>query len=112
MEKTEIDHIAIVVNNIEEAKKWYLEHLQNGKVTFCDENQCRIKVSNTNITLITEGKGKKPHIGVLCDDLKDLPINELENHREHTISSYLEDPDGNIVEFIHYWGPDKEIFLG
>mgnify|MGYP003681489894 CR=1 FL=1 len=46
-----VDHIAILVDDLNTAEEWYTEKL-DGKVTFRDEKYIRMSVSNTNIALI------------------------------------------------------------
>ena len=68
-----MDHIAIKVSDLESAEKWYCEHL-DAKVTFKDEKYIRIQVENTNIALIDEKHYPYPHIGILIENLTDLPL--------------------------------------
>jgi len=98
-----IDHIAILVEDLSSSEEWYVKTL-GGLVTHKQENYVRIKVQNTNIALLDKKfSSSKPHIAILCDEVTDLPKSDLEvNHRDGTTGVYLSDPDGNIVEFIHY----------
>jgi hypothetical protein len=44
------------------------------------------------------------HIGIPVKNYADLPSDkgEMVHHRDGTTGCYVKDPDGNIVEFIHY----------
>jgi len=98
-----IDHVAILVDNLKISEKWYLETL-GGEITHRQENYVRLKVSNTNIALLDKSyASSKPHMGILCSNFDDLPkVGTKVSHRDGTTGVYLEDPDGNMVEFIYY----------
>ena len=66
-----IDHIAIKVNNLEQAEAWYLQHLK-AEITFRDYKYIRLKVGNTNIALIDEQYYPYAHIGILVEDKKEV----------------------------------------
>ena len=106
-----VDHVAILVDDLEEAKKWYSETLQ-GEITHEQENYIRFKVENTNIALLDKNYAtSKPHIGILCSNICDLPNDgERIDHRDGTTGVYLQDPWGNMIEFIHY-GIECQKFL-
>ena len=88
---SKIDHIAILVDDLEIAEKWYLEHT-TGFVTFRDEKYVRLSV--------------------LVEDAEDLPSNGLRiEHRDGTIGVYVKDPFGNYLEYIWYSDDQKEVFL-
>ena len=62
-----VDHIAIVVDDLEEAEKWYISEI-GGEITHRQENYIRLKVENTNLALLSSDYiTSKPHIGFLCD---------------------------------------------
>ena len=98
-----VDHVAILVEDLEISENWYLKTL-GGEITHRQENYVRLKVSNTNIALLDKSYAtSKPHIGILCSNFDDLPEDGNKvSHRDGTTGVYLEDPDGNMVEFIHY----------
>ena len=106
-----IDHIAVKVGNLEEAEKWYLEHL-SAVVTFRDHKYIRLRVANVNIALIDEKHYPHAHIGILVKDKGDLPSDgELVRHRDGTEGVYVKDPFGNYIEYIWYSPQQKEVFL-
>ena len=110
---SKIDHIAVVVDDLDAAEQWYMEKLQ-GVVTFRDQKYTRIKLSNTNIALIDKRYYSDPHFAVLVDKREELPTDEgvLVHHRDGTIGVYVEDPFGNYLEYIWYSPEQKEVFLG
>ena len=56
--KSVVDHIAILVDDLELAESWYIEHL-NAIVTHKDEKYVRLKADNVNIALIDCDIGRK-----------------------------------------------------
>ena len=62
-----VDHIAILVEDLNSSVEWYLKTL-GGTVTHKQENYVRIKAQNTNIALLDKNfSSSKPHIAILCD---------------------------------------------
>ena len=98
-----VDHVAILVDDLQISEKWYLEAL-SGEITHRQENYVRLKVGNTNIALLDKKfDTSKPHIGILCNKIEHLPdCGTKVSHRDGTTGVYLQDPDGNVIEFIHY----------
>jgi|GEM_PF-481004 len=110
--KSKIDHIAILVGDLKVAEEWYMERVK-GSVTFRDNKYTRIQIGNTNIALIDKKHYPSGHIGVLVDDLEDLPLEKgnMVRHRDGTIGVYEEDPFGNYLEYIWYSDKQKKVFL-
>tara|TARA_B100001250_G_C19784092_1_gene783272 strand:+ start:1613 stop:1948 length:336 start_codon:yes stop_codon:yes gene_type:complete len=106
-----VDHIAIMVDDLELAEKWYIENV-GGEVTHKQENYVRLKLQNTNLALLSKDFiTSKPHVGILCDKMEDLPSTGAKvSHRDGTTGVYIKDPFGNSIEFIHY-GIQCEKFL-
>ena len=106
-----IDHIAVKVSNLEEAEKWYLDHL-DCEISFRDSKYVRLKVGNTNIALIDEKHYPYQHFGILVENKEDLPEgDERVEHRDGTIGVYVKDPFGNYLEYIWYSQDQSEVFL-
>ena len=61
---SKIDHIAILVDDLDVAEEWYTEKV-NGLVTFRDEKYTRIQVANTNIALIDKNHYSHAHFSIL-----------------------------------------------
>ena len=43
-----------------------------------------------------------PHFAFSVDSINDIPDDTLHIHRDASIYSYIEDPDGNVVEVLCY----------
>jgi len=112
MKASIIDHIAILVDDLVIAEKWYVEKL-NGEISFRDTKYIRIKVNNTNIAPIDKKHYKAPHFAILVEKYEDLPRNQgiTVKHRDGTVGVYVKDPFGNYLEYIWYSNKQKEIFL-
>ena len=106
-----IDHIAILVDNLDTAEEWYTQKLA-GKVTFRDSKYIRVSVSNTNIALIDKKHYPHAHFGILVEKMEDLPLElgEVVYHRDGTTGVYVKDPFGNYLEYIWYSDNQKEVF--
>ena len=98
-----VDHIAILVDNLEISQSWYEKHCQ-AMLIFKDEKYRRMQMGNTTIALIDKKHYKHAHIGILVEDYSQLPsdLGQIVQHRDGTTGCYVNDPDGNMVEFIHY----------
>jgi predicted lactoylglutathione lyase len=61
-------------------------------------------MDNITIALIDKKHYKYAHIGLCVKNYNELPSNmgEIVHHRDGTTGCYVKDPDGNVVEFIHY----------
>ena len=107
-----VDHIAVLVDNLEMAEEWYLERT-NGVVTFRDDKYIRLKVKNTNIALIDKKFYPHAHIAMTVETQEELPLDkgEVVYHRDGTIGVYVKDPFGNYLEYIWYSKEQKEVFL-
>ena len=107
-----VDHIAILVDDLDVAEEWYTEKM-DGLVTFRDEKYTRIQVANTNIALIDKNHYPYAHFGILVDKKEDLPVEmgEVVYHRDGTTGVYVKDPFGNYLEYIWYSDDQKEVFL-
>ena len=107
-----VDHIAILVDDLEVAEEWYVQKLA-GKVTFRDSKYIRMQLSNTNIALIDKNHYPHAHFGILVEKMEDLPLElgEVVYHRDGTTGVYGKDPFGNYLEYICYSDKQKEVFL-
>ena len=107
---TIIDHIAIRVPDVIKAANWYIENV-GGKLTHIDTYYRRIAINNISLAIIDENKYPDNHIGVLVENVEDLPkIGLRMEHRDGTIGVYVKDPFGNMVEYIWYSeGAKREI---
>ena len=103
-----IDHIALLVDDLEESQKWYEDNL-GATCVFDDKFYKRMQVSNTTIALISKDRYDYNHIGILVNSVDDLPKNgQRVEHRDGTIGVYVFDNSGHCVEFIYYSPEIKE----
>jgi extradiol dioxygenase family protein len=109
---SKIDHIALLVDDLEVAETWYLENL-DAVVEFKDQYYTRLRLHNTCIALIDKARYPCEHIGILIENIEDLPTErgEVVKHRDGTIGVYVKDPFGNYLEYIWYSDNQKEVFL-
>ena len=98
-----VDHIAVLVENLEISQKWYEEHC-NAVLIFKDSKYSRMQMGNITIAIVDKNHYEHAHFAILVEDYKNLPFDrgETVHHRDGTTGCYLKDPDGNVVEFIHY----------
>jgi len=109
---SKVDHIAILVDDLEIAEKWYLEHLE-GEVVFRDKKYVRVRVENTHLALIDKNHYKDAHFAILVNNYEDLPRSKglTVKHRDGTVGVYVKDPFGNYLEYIWYSDGQKDTFL-
>ncbi|MDA0911524.1 MAG: VOC family protein [Proteobacteria bacterium] len=91
-----IDHVAIVVKDLEETLTWYLSHF-NAKLIYQDDTWAMIEFQNIKLAFVVPHQ-HPPHIAFNSE--KAESFGKLKQHRDGTLSCYAKDPSGNIVEFI------------
>ncbi len=91
-----LHHLAISVDSISEAVKWYQEHFRC-EVAYQDDTWGLLKFANVHMALVLPGQ-HPPHIGFTSDEAD--KYGELKTHRDGTKSVYISDPFGNAVEFL------------
>jgi len=98
-----VDHIAVLVENLDVSQEWY-ENACGAKLAFKDYKYRRMRMGNVTIALIDKKHYEHAHFGILVQEYANLPSNlgEIVHHRDGTTGCYVKDPDGNVVEFIHY----------
>ncbi len=109
---SKIDHVALLVDDLEIAETWYLENL-DAVVEFKDQYYTRLRLHHTCIALIDRAHYPREHIGILIENIEDLPTErgEVVKHRDGTIGVYVKDPFGNYLEYIWYSDNQKKVFL-
>lgn len=106
-----VDHIAIRVADLDLAQKWY-EEMLGAELQFKDQFYRRMLLNNTTLALIDENRYPNNHIGVLVEDLAQLPnVGTRIEHRDGTIGVYIKDPFGHVVEYIWYSPETKSKFV-
>jgi len=109
--KSQIDHIAILVDDISAAAEWYMKKL-SASVEYRDSKYVRLELNNTILALIDRKHYNYAHIGILVEKYEDLPLEEGEvcKHRDGSVGIYAKDPFGNYLEYIWYPSEEKEVF--
>ena len=92
MEK--IDHIAIVVTNINHAVNWYTKN-RDCEVIYQNESWADLQFENIKLALVLP-QDHPPHIAFEDDSI------EGTEHRDGSESVYDHDTFGNIIEKIKY----------
>jgi catechol 2,3-dioxygenase-like lactoylglutathione lyase family enzyme len=91
-----MDHIAIEVANVSEAVAWYTERFRC-RVKYQDETWALLLFSNIRLALVTRGQ-HRPHVGFRQANVE--KYGPLKTHRDGERYVYVEDPAGNVVEFL------------
>lgn len=93
-----LDHVAIQVTDLTKSINWYQENL-NAEIIYHDETWAMLDINGLKLAL-TIPEQHPPHIAFEVQNLKDLPAGEIKYHRDGSAYLYVEDPAGNIVEYI------------
>ena len=102
----QLDHIAINVKDIKKASDWYTMHL-GAKIEYLDDTWAMLDVSGTKIAL-TISRQHPPHFAFTLASLDDFPVGEeIRYHRDGSAYLYIEDPDGNTIEYVYWPGGKK-----
>ena len=97
-----IDHIALLVDDLDIAQKWYEKNLE-AICEFSTDSYRRMRFNNSTIALISKHRYAHAHVGILTECKEDLPkYGERVEHRDGTVGVYTFDPDGNCIEHIWY----------
>jgi len=98
---TKIDHIAILVDNVPRAVKWYLQNY-DCKVKYKDDTWILLEFDNINLAVISNRQNiHPPHIAVIDENLKKNDPAVIE-HRDGSMGKYEHDGYGNFIERIKY----------
>jgi|TARA_R110000744_G_scaffold3944_1_gene14603 catechol 2,3-dioxygenase-like lactoylglutathione lyase family enzyme len=89
-----IDHVAIVVNNINRAIEWYTTH-RDCKVKYQDDTWAILQFENIDLALVLPYE-HPPHIA-----FEDSVV-DGDSHRDGSEYLYDHDTFGNIIEKIKY----------
>jgi catechol-2,3-dioxygenase len=92
----QIYHIAIVVSDINKAFEWYTENFDLEK-GYKDETWALIRSRNLNIALVLKSE-HLAHFAIEKDNAEEFGL--LKTPRDGTLSTYISDPWGNIIEVI------------
>lgn len=91
-----LHHVAIPVADLKRAIQWYATSFRC-EVIFEEETQAILQFSNVRIVLVMPSQ-QPPHVAFPKVDAH--RFGELMVRKDGTISTYLSDPTGNVVELI------------
>tara|TARA_Y100001963_G_C6673460_1_gene396255 strand:+ start:10 stop:315 length:306 start_codon:yes stop_codon:yes gene_type:complete len=94
------DHAAINVRDLQRSINWY-SRVFKAEVLHQDETWVMLKIGDSKLALFHESM-HPPHFAFTVDSVMDIPSNDLAVHRDSSIYSYIEDPDGNTLEVLCY----------
>ena len=91
-----IQHVAVVVPDIQQAVEWYTTKF-NCTINYQDDTWALLDFANIQLALVTPGQ-HPAHIAFLNSEAE--MFGPLQRHRDGTQSIYITDPFGNAVEMI------------
>ena len=98
-----IDHIAVPVDDIEEACRWYSSRFDT-EILYFDQSWAILGMDNVKLALFLRDS-HPPHFAIEVDP-ENFDNLEFREHRDGSKYHYLSDPWGNCVELINY-GPNS-----
>lgn len=93
-----IDHIAIQVDNVKESVAWYMDNY-DCMIIYCDDTWAMLQFDNIKLALVVEDQHPY-HIAFSVDEIE--WEDHIMEHRDGSVSKYIEDPSGNKIEIIKY----------
>ena len=93
-----LDHIALQVENLKVSIEWYQTNL-NANITYCDDTWAMLKIGELNLALTLPNE-HPPHIAFTVNTPEEIPAKKIKTHRDGSLYTYIEDPSGNIIEYI------------
>lgn len=91
-----LHHVAVVVNDIDDALDWYRAHFAVD-IVYADASWALLRFDNVGLALVLPDQ-HPPHFAVERADAAEF--GPLTPHRDGTASVYTEDPAGNAVEIL------------
>ncbi|WP_116964166.1 VOC family protein [Fastidiosibacter lacustris] len=91
-----IDHVAIVVEDLDTTVQWYLAHFK-AKLIYQDKTWAMLEFANIKLAFVISNE-HPAHIAFISKDAK--RYGKLKRHRDDTYSCYIKDPSGNVVEIV------------
>lgn len=89
-----IDHVALQVEDIAEAVRWYRARL-HCEIDYLDDTWALLRFANMKLALVVPGQ-HPPHLAVTSPVAEEF--GELKTHRDGSASCYISDPGGNVLE--------------
>ena len=91
-----IDHVAVVVEDIDKAVEWYTTQFKC-EVEWHDTSWAFLKFANCGLALVRPGEHPN-HFAILTNEID--KFGQAVAHRDGTRSIYKSDPDGNTYELL------------
>lgn len=91
-----LHHVAIQVENIARALKWYSENF-NAEIVYLDDTWAMLRFENIYLALVIPGQ-HPPHIAIEHEGAESYGT--LIKHRDGTESIYINDSEGNTLELM------------
>lgn len=91
-----IHHVAIQVEDIARALKWYSENF-NAETVYLDETWAMLRFQNIYLALVIPSQ-HPPHIAIEHEGAE--AYGSLIRHRDGTESIYINDSEGNTLEMM------------
>ena len=99
-ESMKIDHIALQVDDIRESVDWYIDNY-GCSIIHCDDTLAFLQFDNIKLALVVEDQHPH-HISFKVDEIE--WEDHIVEHRDGSVSKYIQDPSGNKIELIKYKG--------
>ena len=91
-----LHHVAIQVEDIARALKWYSENF-NAEIVYLDDTWAMLRFENIYLALVIPGQ-HPPHIAIEHEGAE--AHGTLIRHRDGTESIYINDSEGNVLELM------------
>jgi catechol 2,3-dioxygenase-like lactoylglutathione lyase family enzyme len=91
-----LHHVAIQVENIARALKWYSENF-NAEIVYLDDTWAMLRFENIYLALVIPGQ-HPPHIAIEHEGAESFGT--LIRHRDGTESIYINESEGNTLELM------------
>lgn len=91
-----LHHVAIQVEDIARALKWYSETF-NAEIVYLDDTWAMLRFENIYLALVIPGQ-HPPHIAIEHEGAE--AHGTLIRHRDGTESIYVNDSEGNVLELM------------
>ena len=103
-----LDHVALQTENVQKTVDWYVSTL-GAKVLKRYDDWAMVLLGDLTIAF-TKPEFHPPHIAIAVDNVGDIPCDkkDIKKHRDGSLYYYMEDPNGNVIEWLNW--PKKDRF--
>ncbi|HMO18183.1 MAG TPA: VOC family protein [Oligoflexia bacterium] len=96
--KSEIDHIVIIVSDLDQSVNWYTTSF-GCEILLKEKRLVVLGFRNIKLVLSLPSE-QRPHIGIIKSDAADF--GEIIEQSDSCHSTFISDPSGNQVELVQY----------